>query len=89
MGCVTGHNIHKYTGKTVDECAKICNETPNCKAFEFGVPYGGSLGSYKSGDCQPQSSANYANCDGQHHNLDLYVQQGITFSISADTDFFI
>ena len=71
--CVGGHNIVKFTGKTVEQCKEICSAMSNCDAFEFGVAYGGA-GGYQAGDCQPQSSANRDGCDGSYHNLDLYVK---------------
>ena len=71
--CVGGHNIIKFTGKTVEQCKEICSAMSNCVAFEFGVAYGGA-GGYQAGDCQPQSSANRGSCDGSYHNLDLYVK---------------
>ena len=71
--CVDGHNIIKFTGKTVEQCKEICSVMSNCDAFEFGVAYGGA-GGYQAGDCQPQSSANRAGCDGSYYNLDLYVK---------------
>ena len=72
--CVSGHNIKHYSGKTVQECKSICDKTAGCVAFEYGVAYGG-VGGYTPGQCQPQSSANKAGCDGAYHNLDLYVKQ--------------
>ena len=71
--CVSGYNIIKHAGKTVEQCKEICSAMSNCVAFEFGVAYGGG-GGYQAGDCQPQSSANPAGCDGSYHNLDLYVK---------------
>ena len=68
-----GNNIEKFTGKTVEQCKEICSAMSNCVAFEFGVAYGGG-GEYQAGDCQPQSSANSADCDGFSFNLDLYVK---------------
>merc|ERR1711871_366165 len=78
-GSVGGHNIIKYSDKTVDECKAICDGMSDCVAFEYGVAYGGS-GGYKAKDCQPQSSADYSNCDGAHHNLDLYIKKTGTSS---------
>ena len=71
--CVDGHNIVKFTGKTVEQCKEICSAMSNCVAFEFGVAYGGG-GGYQAGDCQPQSSANRGSCSGSYYNLDLYVK---------------
>ena len=68
-----GSNIIKYSGKTVEECREICSAMSDCVAFEFGVAYSES-GDYQAGDCNPQSSADRANCDGSEHNLDLYVK---------------
>jgi len=73
-GCVNGHNIVKHTGKSLAQCEHICDGMPNCAAFEFGVSHGGS-GGYQPGDCQPQSSASYAGCDGGRHNVDLYIKK--------------
>jgi len=72
-GCVNGGNISKTTLKTVAECAKLCDANAACKAFEYGVAYGGG-GAYKAFDCQLNNSANSADCDGGHHNLDLYTK---------------
>jgi len=84
MGCVGGHNIHKYTQRTVDQCAIICDANPECLAFEYGVSHGGGSSVYDAGDCQPQSSADYQGCDGAYHNLDLYVKQ-FTYEHFAQT----
>jgi len=96
-GCVNGHNIIKYTDKSVEECKKLCDDYgPGCKAFEYGMNYGGG-GGYLARDCQLQNSANSAGCNGAHHNLDLYTKTepapagdaGITGlnTMTADTDF--
>ena len=74
--CVGGHNIVKFTGKTVEQCKEICSAMSNCDAFEFGVAYGGA-GGYQAGDCQPQSSANRGSCSGSYYNLDLYVKNQV------------
>jgi len=73
-GCVNGHNIVKYPNKSVAQCAQLCHNRADCKAFEYGVAHGGS-GGYKPRDCQLQSSANFNGCNGAHHNLDLYIKQ--------------
>lgn len=75
-GCVNGCNMQKYPDKSVDECAAICDADLNCKAFEYGAAYGGA-GDYKPRDCQPQSCANSAGCDGTIHNLDLYIKKAV------------
>ena len=56
MTCVNHHNIELHAGKTVAECAAICDANALCLAFEYGVDYGGD-GEYEAGDCQEQSSA--------------------------------
>ena len=72
-----GRNIKIYSSKKVEECKKICLATPNCKAFEFGVQHGGAV-ERESGQCRPQSSADYEGCDGAYNNLDLYIPQKCT-----------
>lgn len=72
-GCVNGNNIGaKIPNQTVAQCADLCDLNDSCKAFEYGVNYGGA-GGYRAYDCQLQSSADPNGCDGAHHNLDLYV----------------
>ena len=76
-GCVGGHNMFKRKHKTVLECRQICDDTPGCIAFEYGVNYRGR-GGYRSGDCQPQNSYRERRdrtCNGGHYNLDLYVPE--------------
>ena len=73
MTCVNHHNIELHAGKTVAECAAICDANALCLAFEYGVDYGGD-GEYEAGDCQEQSSAEVTDCDGASYNLDLYVK---------------
>ena len=75
--CVHGNNIELHKGKTVAECAAICDANALCLAFEYGVEYGGG-GSYEAGDCQEQSSAEVTDCSGTYNNLDLYVKDGGT-----------
>ena len=75
-GCVTGHNIVKYADRSISECKKLCSERSDCLAFEYGVQYGGSGGLYRPKDCNLQSGADRRGCNGQHHNLDLYVKRG-------------
>ena len=75
-GCVRAHNIIRYHKKTVDECKKLCDEKPECKAIEYGVPHGGSRIHYEAGDCQLNRGVNPEGCDGKHENLDLYIKPG-------------
>ena len=72
--CIHGHNIRKYFGKTVKECKGLCIAEPKCQAIEYGVAYGGG-GSYKPKECQLQNGNNPTDCDGAHHNLDLYIKR--------------
>jgi len=74
-GCVSGANIVKTTMRTVAECAKECDENDECVAFEYGVNYG-AQNAYAPYDCQLQSSADSKDCNGEEHNLDLYVFDG-------------
>jgi len=71
---VNGNNLQLYRDKSAHECAKLCNDNPNCQAFEYGVDHGGSGQTYKPRDCQTQSSAEFAGCDGTQNNLDLYIK---------------
>ena len=84
MTCVNHHNIELHAGKTVAECAAICDANALCLAFEYGVDYGGD-GEYEAGDCQEQSSAVLNGCDGAHHNLDLYVKDQSSFPLDDTT----
>jgi len=71
-GCVRGANIKLYENKSVKECRVICDSTPGCVGFEYGVEYGGTLGTYEPRDCQPQSSRETTDCPGGDYNLDFY-----------------
>jgi len=82
-GCVNGHNIEKYPNKSVAQCAQLCHDRADCKAFEYGVAYGGS-GGYQPRDCQLQSSASFGACDGAYYNLDLYIKQGCEIERNYD-----
>lgn len=67
--------MYKEKNKTVDECKAICDADAECLAFEYGVAYGGTSGSYEPGDCQPQSAgADKMDTSGLDYNLDLYVK---------------
>jgi len=70
--CVTGHNIEKHIGKTILECATICDGVAGSVAFEYGVQYGGAP--YQPGDCLCQDSSDMSGCRGRDVNLDLYVK---------------
>ena len=68
--------MYKIPDQTVEQCKAICDGDDLCMAFEFGVSYGGSKGSYQPGDCQPQSTAEGINeGSGEAYNLDLYVKE--------------
>eukprot|EP00040_Diaphanoeca_grandis_P032870 m.200061 g.200061 ORF g.200061 m.200061 type:complete len:235 (-) comp32759_c0_seq3:145-849(-) len=71
--CVHGANIRAYTDKSVRECKDYCDNNNACVAFEYGVAYGGG-GGYPPRICQLQSYDKFTDCDGNHHNLDLYVK---------------
>jgi len=73
QGCVNGYNIRLYKDKSVAECKVLCDKVTNCLAFEYGVAYGGN-GGYKAKDSQLQRSKSFTDCDGSHHNLDLYIK---------------
>ena len=75
--CIGGHNMQLYSGKTVSECAILCNSLPDCVGFEYGVDYGQA--SYAANDCQPQSGGVDAvdyDCSSTY-NLDLYVKKSL------------
>jgi len=76
QNCIHGENIILHPGKTISECSDLCDQHPDCKAFEYGVDHDGS-GSYDEMDCQLQSLAEdpEGDCDGQYYNLDLYIQK--------------
>jgi len=77
--CVIRSNIALYKGKTVQECAAICDGLTRCAGFEFGVYHGGSSTFYSPGDCQPNYASDSRGCDGARFNLDFYVKRnGIT-----------
>jgi len=76
QGCVYGANIKLYRNMKVEECMKLCDETPECLAFEYGVAHGGRFNMYKPGDCQLQSSYDFDQCPGNDYNLDLYIRNG-------------
>jgi len=74
--CVGGYNIAIFSGKTLGQCATLCEVSdPTCLAFEFGVDYGGLL--YKEGDCITNKASDSTGCSGSSYNLDLYVRQDV------------
>jgi len=62
----------QWTGKTLIQCAELCSNQPGSVAFEYGMDYGGSP--YNPRDCLCQDSTNWAGCDGNAVNLDLYLK---------------
>jgi len=72
--CVHSSNLDLHKGKTVAECAAICDANPLCLAFEYGVEYGGKYHYLQAGDCQEQSSTRVTGCDGTAYNTDVYVK---------------
>jgi len=84
QGCIASQdieNIGLYQGKSVDECATICDGLSNCTGFEYGVDYGGQEGEYNAQDCQPNSGSYSAqdaeDCDGASWNLDFYMKHPV------------
>lgn len=80
-GCVNGHNLVRWPGKSVDECAELCEARSDCRAFEYGVNHGGSSRNYRPKDCSLQSSSNSAGCDGGYNNLDLYTKKDLFVAV--------
>ena len=74
--CVNGHNIIKYKNTDIQECKALCSRNSMCLAFEYGVAYRPVKvgdGAYEPRDCV-LNSGRQIDCDGAHHNLDLYVK---------------
>ena len=68
-----------YKDKTIRECSDLCDQSPDCLAFEYGVDHQGTATDrYDERDCNLQNLAMdpEGDCDGQHYNLDLYVKKG-------------
>ena len=61
--------------QTVEECKVLCDADLKCKAFEYGVEYGGEF--RKPRECVLQSGDNDAGCDGFKYNMDLYIKKSI------------
>ena len=72
--CVNGHNLRHAGHKSLADCRAECNNEGFCVAFEYGVAYGGS-GARKPGDCILQDHTDNYDCDGSHHNTDLYLKR--------------
>ena len=72
-GCVPGHNIIHYKGKSVDECKALCLTKSKCLAFEMYADHGGSNPDLKPGECRLQSGRDPTGCDGKNDNNDLYI----------------
>ena len=70
--CVWDKSIAKYSSSTVSECKNLCNQRPDCLAFEFGVDYGGSTN--KPNDCLLHSGMNTGGCYGPQWNVELYIK---------------
>jgi len=71
QGCVFGMNIGVYKDKSVTECAALCNQNDDCISFEYGVFYGNYDSGLDPRDCQLNSSANFAECDGSKSNMHI------------------
>jgi hypothetical protein len=63
--CVTGHNMEKLTGVTLEECQYACSNTYGCEGIEFFKrSYAkNAADNYKPGDCNLSSSTNTVGCD--------------------------
>jgi len=78
--CIPASNLApQYTGKSIKECAALCDLNPGSKAFEYGVEYGGSKPHFKAGDCVCQNAAYSSSCPGGDFNIDLYVKTSPSF----------
>lgn len=69
--CVSGHNIKKYSNKTVNECILLCNAREDCLGVEYGVYHGSDNTDYKPRDCQLSSGFDTKGCPPKF-NLDFY-----------------
>jgi hypothetical protein len=79
--CVPGNNIDNrhYVGKTVNECAKMCDDKSKCVAFEYGN--GRTPGSpWKKGYCILNSNTKLgttAYC--KKLGADVYINRAYTY----------
>ena len=73
-GCVSRHNMKRYSHKSVLECQQLCAADENCLSIEYGVNHGGSKKIYKPRNCVLNSGTKSRTCDGKKYNLDLYVK---------------
>lgn len=63
--CVTGHNMEKLTGVSLEECEYACSNTYGCMGIEFfRKSYSkNAANNYKEGDCNLSDSLNTVGCD--------------------------
>ena len=74
-GCVTGNTlVDKKTGKTLEECKKLCETRLQCKAIMYGVNLKGSKGNFAPKDCVLKTSAETKGCDAKDKNMAVYVK---------------
>jgi hypothetical protein len=74
VACVSGFNIKKYSGKTVEQCSVLCNNDPRCKSFEYGNGRPVKNKAFKKFDCHLQSAAKASRSCGNTYGLDLYIK---------------
>jgi hypothetical protein len=73
--CIHQYNINTHKDSTVEGCMALCAAEPTCKAFEFGVDYGGAaLDKKDAGDCILNSATAPIDDKCESQNLDLYVK---------------
>lgn len=66
--CIHGHNLPRHHA-TVQECADLCDQDPQCQSFEYDD------GHYQDAHnkCRPQSAAAWDGCGDPH--LSLYIKK--------------
>ena len=54
-GCVAGHNLNTFKGKSLEACKQICDKMESCKGFEYFVKSDAAevSGTWEEGDCTP------------------------------------
>jgi len=78
--CVKDHNMPTLDGLSREQCAQECDETAECKAFEYGVLYKGEGQGLDAGQCRMQNGdepTDIEGCNGYHYNLDLCLPDSI------------
>lgn len=75
QSCVKGSILEGFVGKTVEECAALCEQAHQCVAFEYGVWYGGTNTDFPPRHCGLRDRVEREKCDGALQNVDLYIRQ--------------